>query len=94
MKFLVSASLRGHVIKQSISSFELSVMYIFFINRNDINPVIKNALYFFMLYRMIIYKHSYDFDSEMKMYSICIHINYDGLTYLYSDKNSHAVKSS
>lgn len=47
-----------------------------------------------MLYRMIIYKHSNDFDSEMKMYSICIHINYDGLTYLYSDKNSHAVKSS
>lgn len=49
-----SASLKGHVIKQLISSFELSLMYIFLLNGNDINPVIKNALYIFMLYRMVI----------------------------------------
>lgn len=47
-----------------------------------------------MFYRMIIYKYLNDFDFEMKVYSICIYINYDGLIYLYLDKNLYVVKSS
>lgn len=69
-------------------------MYIFLLNGNDINLVIKNVLYIFMFYRMIIYKYLNDFDFEMKVYSICIYINYDGLIYLYLDKNLYVVKSS